>query len=148
MATEITITEVPMMEWHNGRMREYTGRPSMTPEVKALLREAAIRKRKANPLLKDLDPLALAAFARDEFDEKVGDPGRTWAYLSRASVAQIAALREFLPHHEVRVGSRVGPRLVYVFELSRLSYALERLGMKWENRRKYVKELHHNWRPS
>lgn len=139
--TEVTIEEVP----YRAGMREYSGEPGMTPEVKARLREAAIAKRKRNPLLKDLDPFALMAFARDEFDEKVGEPHGHWAYLSRASKAQLDALRSVLPHHEVRVGSRVGPRMVYVFEAQRLYFALRMLGVK--DRSKYVKELHPNWQP-
>lgn len=120
---------------------------AMTAETKERLREYGRAKRARTVLLKDVDPLALICFARDEFDDKVGDPGRTWAYLSRASRAQIDALREFLPHYVVTVGSRVGPREVRVFESRRIKFALRKLGVSESKMWSYVKELHPNWRP-
>lgn len=120
---------------------------TMSAEVKDRLREYGRAKRKRTVLLKDVDPMALMIFARDEYDDKIGEDRGPWAYLSRASVAQIDALRSLLEHHEVTVGSRVGPRRVYVFRSRRLRFALERLGMTPSKTWSYVKELHPNWRP-
>lgn len=120
---------------------------AMLPEVKARLREAGIRKRQTNRLLKDLDPFALMVFARDEFDDKVGDAGTQWAYLSRASYPQISALKSAIPSHEVLVGSRVGLRMVTVFESKRINYALRKLGVNDGKVQSYVKVLHKRWKP-
>ena len=103
-------------------------------ELKAKMLKYA--KRKRGVLLKDVDPNALPVFAVDHFDDcglseagertwsMSGKPKyRQWAYLSRATAEQVAALTEHLPNRRVMIGSRIGPRPVTVFNYARLKHA-------------------------
>lgn len=136
---------------------------AMTKELKAKLAEYSKQKRKERPLLKDIEPWLLPLYACDHYNEHRDDPGFNhsetfardgevydWAYLSRASAEQVAALAEHLPHKRVIVGSRIGNRIVTVFSEARLRYALDQLrvdhkgrwsGLLGDYRSKYVRRV-------
>lgn len=111
----------------------------MTPELKSKLKAASVAKRMKNPLLKDVDPLAILVFACDEFDTQIGDDSRSqWGYLSRAPKGMVGMFRAsgILEFQEAIVGGFNGSRIVTCFKYQRLRFALEKLGVHYP---KYLK---------
>jgi hypothetical protein len=119
----------------------------MTPELKAELAAARAAKRKANPVLGDLDPdlLRIACdYVKEHHDLGVTNPLTTkHARLKYLRLDQEKALCDELPHAWRAYGSRRGNRTetdyAAVFEEATIRAVLEFCGIGRDAHRKYIR---------
>jgi hypothetical protein len=119
----------------------------MTPELKAELAAARAAKRKANPVLGDLDPdqLRIACdWVKENLDLGARDPLTTkHARLKYLQLDQEKALTDELPHawraYSSRRGNRIETGIAAVFEEATIRAVLEFCGIGRDAHRKYIR---------